>query len=204
MEETYSQLGQDVWVLQQYPINNGYYVDIGFNDGIKMNNTYLLELNGWIGLGIDPIAKNYDKRPKTKIYKVPVFSQADLEIDFLVSKYNELSGIQNLINRHRDKIYRSTYEIVKLKTQTINCILTESNAPNFIQYLSLDTEGSEFDILSSINFEKYKFGCITVEHNYAQSQRTKIQNLLCRNGYKLAKEVRFDDWYILDPENNVL
>ena len=53
----YSQLGQDEWVLSLYG-NQGYFVDVGFYDGVVISNTYLLELAGWKGLGIDPFPKN--------------------------------------------------------------------------------------------------------------------------------------------------
>ena len=200
----YSQLGQDLWVLERYPISDGYFIDIGFNDGIKINNTYLLELNGWKGIGIDPLAKNFENRPNTTIYKVPVFLEPDQEIDFVISDFEdkEFSGIKNSLNKHKDKIYKNKYEIVKLKTQTIQNILQIEDAPKFIHYLSIDTEGSELNILQTINFENYQFGCITIEHNYVEPQRTEIKNLLYSKGYTLAKSVKWDDWYILDSETN--
>jgi hypothetical protein len=75
-------------------------------------------------------------------------------------------------------------------------LLRKYNAPKHIDYLSIDTEGSEYDILSEFDFNEYSFGIITVEHNYT-SQRDKIFNLLLQNGYKRKHEKHslFDDWY---------
>ena len=60
----------------------------------------------------------------------------------------------------------------------MNDILDNSNAPNFIDYLSIDTEGSEYDILKTVIFDKYIFGFINIEHNYEEPIRTNIKELL--------------------------
>ena len=64
--------------------------------------------------------------------------------------------------------------------------------------MSVDTEGSEFDILKSLDFKKRKIKIITVEHNYHKNRR-KINYLLEKNGYlRVHKDFsKFDDWYIL-------
>ena len=68
-----------------------------------------------------------------------------------------------------------------------------------IDYLSIDTEGSEYEILKTIDFNLYKFKIITVEHNYTQN-RQKIYKLLTQNMYKriLTHISRWDDFYILE------
>ena len=68
-----------------------------------------------------------------------------------------------------------------------------------IDYLSIDTEGSEFEILNSFDFSKFKFRIITCEHNYTP-MREKIFELLTKNGYtRVFKEISFnDDWYVSD------
>ena len=73
------------------------------------------------------------------------------------------------------------------------------SAPKIIDYLSIDTEGSEYEILKKFNFDKYIFSVITCEHNFTEN-RKKIFNLLTSKGYKrIFKDIsRFDDWYIYD------
>lgn len=193
--KSYSQLGQDVWVLNKMPIKNGYFVDIGFNDGVQINNTYLLELNGWTGIGIDPLAKNYELRPNTTIYKEAVYTKPnDKELDFV--KHGSLSGFVDFINHHKNILTSQDSEFIKIKTKTLSEILTIANSPNFIHYISLDTEGSEYSILESFPFDKYSFGCLTVEHNYIQPNRKNIQKLLESRGYKLEQQLKWDDCYI--------
>jgi len=64
-----------------------------------------------------------------------------------------------------------------------------------LHYLSLDTEGSELEILKSVDFQKYIFGLIDVEHNYVEPRRSQIKNLLTSNGYIYIRENRWDDCY---------
>ena len=57
------------------------------------------------------------------------------------------------------------------------------NAPKNIDYLSIDTEGSEYEILKTFDFDKYNSKVITCEHNYTPA-RNKIYSLLSANGYQ--------------------
>jgi hypothetical protein len=91
----------------------------------------------------------------------------------------------------------------KYKVQTISLLdlLKKYQAPKFIDYLSIDTEGSEFEILNAFNFNEYTFGIITVEHNFT-FRRDMIYELLSKNGYVRKHEdiSNVDDWYVKVPE----
>ena len=69
--------------------------------------------------------------------------------------------------------------------------------PKKIDYMSIDTEGSEFEILNSFDFNEYDIKVITCEHNYTE-MREKIYALLSKNGYirKHSEYSMFDDWYV--------
>ena len=75
-------------------------------------------------------------------------------------------------------------------------MLKEHSAPLEIDYLSIDTEGSEYEILKNFDFEKYSFKVITVEHNNTVNE-TLINQLLEKNGYKrqLDEISQFESWY---------
>jgi len=77
-------------------------------------------------------------------------------------------------------------------------ILEEFNAPNKIDFLSLDVEGVEFNILKTFPFDKYMFHYMCVEHNEGYDgveNRNKIRNLLISKGYNLIKKAEIDDFY---------
>ena len=71
------------------------------------------------------------------------------------------------------------------------------NIPEDIDYLSIDTEGSEYEIINFLDFNKYNISIITIEHNYTPN-REKINSLLIENNYIRVLEdySKVDDWYI--------
>ena len=80
-----------------------------------------------------------------------------------------------------------------------NDLLEKFNAPINFDYLSIDTEGNEYQILETFDFTKYQPKIITCEHNY-RTEREKISNLLIKNGYKKfqSKFTKYDDLFIID------
>ena len=74
-------------------------------------------------------------------------------------------------------------------------MLIKCNAPRFIDYLSLDTEGSEYEILKALDFDKYTIGLIDVEHNFVEPRRSQIKELLISKGYVYLRENHADDMY---------
>ena len=75
-------------------------------------------------------------------------------------------------------------------------MLESNNAPNFIDYLSLDTEGSEYEILRTLDFNKYKFGYINVENNFTEPKRSLVKDLLINNYYSFFGINNVDDIYV--------
>jgi len=86
----------------------------------------------------------------------------------------------------------------EVKTISLNDLLKKYSAPNLIDYLSIDTEGSEFEILNAFDFDTYSIKIITCEHNYSDN-REKIFKLLTSKGYerKYVEVSDFEDWYVL-------
>ena len=82
----------------------------------------------------------------------------------------------------------------------MNSVFKQHLKNNLLDYLSVDTEGSEYEILKDLNFELYSPKIITVEHNYDKQKRNNIYNLLVSKKYKrVFKSLsRFEDWYILN------
>jgi hypothetical protein len=72
-----------------------------------------------------------------------------------------------------------------------------------IDFVSLDTEGSEYDILQSIDFSRYSFGLMAIEHNYVDEKRKLIYNMLKGMGY-CRFSAKFDDWYYHPVYLNIL
>jgi hypothetical protein len=78
-------------------------------------------------------------------------------------------------------------------------LLRENQAPKVIDYLSIDTEGSELEILQRFNFNEYIFNFITIEHNY-RVERIALRDLLTQHGYIqiLSQFSRYEDWFLFE------
>lgn len=191
-----SELGQDAWVLSNFT-KPGFFLDVGSGDGVIASNTIGLEKNGWKGICIDAFPRNYEGR--TAIVETACVSHcAGMEIKFLKSHFQEgLSGIiDNISDYNKMFITTRPHEFIKMKTLLLSDILEKHDAPKYIEYLNMDIEGGEYDVLRTFPFDKYSFGAITIEHNFHEPSRTLIREILENNGYKFVKAVKYDDWYI--------
>ena len=152
----------------------------------------------WKGICCEPIPKNFEKlvknRPNSICINEAVYNSSGLILTFDISEQDLLSGIAEHIDAHKSIVDKNKTSI-KVKTISLLDVLDNSNAPQFIEYMSLDTEGSEFEILKNFDFNKYTFGLIDVEHNYIEPRRTNIKNLLILNGYIYIGQNDFDDMY---------
>jgi len=202
LDESQSQLRQDLMVLAQTNYKSGgYFVEFGATNGILLSNSYLLEQKyGWSGILAEPgriweseLRRN---RPNAIISTSCVWDLSNQMRTFIENQDAELSTVSLF---HKKKSNRLRYGIAnsfKVKTVSLMDLLVENKAPQYIDYLSIDTEGSEFRILQSFDFSKFSFGIITVEHNYGVD-RENIYNLLSNAGYVRCFEdvSKWDDWY---------
>ena len=128
-----------------------------------------------------------------------VFSESNKYIKFKESNYNKaLSTIASFSDLDIHSKLRQDSLIYNVRTISIDDLLKKYNCPKRFDYLSIDTEGSEFEILKTLNFKKFYPKIITVEHNFDKKNRKKIFNLLKKNNYKLTfKNISsIEDWYI--------
>ena len=183
---SYSQLGQDLEVLKFYnKKKSGFFIEIGASDGIENSNTYLLEnCYGWKGICVEPIPYRFESlcknRPNSFCCDKAVCKESNQELAFYIANDGDgHSGIRDYLDCHKKGVDANKTEII-VTTISFNDLLEKNNAPNFIDYLSLDTEGSELEILKSVDLQKYTFGLIDVEHNYVEPRRTQIRDLLVR------------------------
>lgn len=202
--ESQSQLGQDLLVLSQLDFKKrGYFVEFGATDGITLSNSYLLEKKfGWQGILSEPAKKwhgNLIENRSAHISFDCVWKESEKEISFNETLTGEFSTIDEFSASDIHASSRKQGRIYNVKTISLNDLLDQYNAPKTIDYLSIDTEGSEFEILNSFDFNQYKFRVITCEHNYSP-YREKIFSLLTKNKYKKIHEdiSKFDDWYVFD------
>jgi FkbM family methyltransferase len=196
------QLFADLFALIQLGRKrDGFFVEIGVGDGEYLSNTWILEKKyGWRGILAEPnrtFCESIRKARTAVLDDRAVWQASGEQLAFVdVDSMRELSTLQAF--QHSDSYARegATYTV---GTVTLNELLATHGAPRDIDFVSLDTEGSEWDILRVFDFEKYRVRVFAIEHNYSMDKLEKISALLAAHGYDRAcpRYARFDAWYVL-------
>lgn len=199
---SYSQVQQDIVCLMlNENLQGGYFVEFGAAGGISGSNTFLLESKyNWTGIVAEPAQiykSELDKNRRCKIDNRCVFGESGHSVEFLETKNSMLSTIVgyesgDLLAKDRKK--RKRYRV---ETVSLNDLLEDHGAPNHINYLSVDTEGTELEILKSLNFDKYSFTFMSIEHNI-QKREILIEEFLSQLGYRriLRNFSQMDSWFV--------
>lgn len=204
-DKSVSQHLQDIWVLFETDSKrNGFFVEFGATDGKTISNTLLLERDfGWTGILAEPNPTYHKElatnRPNAFVSHKCVFTKTGESVDFLCVAAPDISTIAGFGQDDEHAASRQNNRAISVETITLLDLLTEHDAPTHVDYLSIDTEGSEFDILKAFfeSNDKYTIDTITVEHNWVEETRTKLYDLLTANGYerKYSEYSKCDDFY---------
>lgn len=203
-----AQLEQDLfvaWTIQKASEMNipqsKFFVEFGATNGYKLSNTFFLEkyLN-WDGILAEPAKSWHDElmtTRKCRIDKRCVFTKTGEIVDFTITKDKEFATISKFELSDSHSQLRINGEKLEVETVSLQDLLKQNHAPRNIGYLSIDTEGSEYEILKNFDFSSYEFSVITIEHNFTP-KRVLIYKLLSSNGYARVLEhvSDQDDWYV--------
>lgn len=201
-----SQLGQDLIALALAKFKRGgYFVEFGATDGKTLSNTWILEKHfGWQGILVEPGKVWHPQLIQNRNCNLDhrcVWKSSNAEILFSEAAISELSTISNFVECDEHATSRSNSKTYEVATITLQDLLDFHGAPKVIDYLSIDTEGSEYEILKAYSFKDRKISFISCEHNHTL-HRYKIYNLLSKKGYKRILQTfsQFDDWYVLEEQ----
>jgi FkbM family methyltransferase len=204
-----SQLGQDLLALIGSGAKKpGFFVEFGSADGVALSNSYLLEKElGWSGILCEPSRSWHEDLKRNRSCTIEfrcVYSRTGEQIGFSENYIGELSGITEFTGDDHHGLINRTTDSYQVETISLLDLLRKHNAPKHVDFLSVDTEGSEFEILNAFDFSHYTFGAICVEHNYLEN-RPKVKQLLLANGYRqVYPELSdFDDWFVLATNQNI-
>jgi len=193
-----AQFSQDLWALwESGGKRGGYFVEFGAANGKNLSNTYFLEKHmDWTGIVAEPnpdFAASVSQNRSCIVSHKCVYSRSHEQVEFLT--HGTSSRIASI--DPNDGWDRRGGKVVNVETISLNDLLTEATAPRDIDFLSIDTEGSEFEILSHFDFGAWNVRAIAVEHNNTKG-RGMIFDLLTRNGYRRKwPEIGYvDDWYV--------
>tara|TARA_B100001250_G_scaffold146947_1_gene125813 strand:+ start:2364 stop:3182 length:819 start_codon:yes stop_codon:yes gene_type:complete len=204
-----SQLYQDIFA--SFIVGDKFdktFLEFGATDGFEYSNSYMLEnLLSWNGVLSEPSPQWHDSlkknRIKSKIITKCIWTKSDEKLDFFVSDVGVLSTIKDFIESDKSSVPANTKKrvekgkIVSVETISLNDVVINYFNGKAPSYISIDTEGSEYEILKSFRFDHYRPKVFTIEHNFTNDQ-IKIDDLMMSNNYvRLFKNLtEFDGWYV--------
>jgi|APSaa5957512535_1039671.scaffolds.fasta_scaffold116676_1 FkbM family methyltransferase len=179
-KKSYSQEGEDM-ILQRLfeKQKTGFYVDVGAHHPRRFSNTYFFYKKGWCGINIDAMPNSMKRFNRSRPRDINI-EKAISENEKILKYYgfNEpaLNGFSKKISEERNSKNGYSIEFTKdIKTCTLENIL-DNNLPENqeIDFLTIDVEGLDFEVLKSNNFEKYRPKVILVE--LLKSSLSNIEN----------------------------
>jgi FkbM family methyltransferase len=191
---SYSQCGEDLivqYIFQLRGITHPSYIDIGANDPYFLNNTAVFYEKGCRGINIEANPLLYQKftiaRPNDINLNIGVGSKED-ELDFFVMTDDTLSSFSKEECDAMVSYGKTLKTIIKIKLDTVSHILEEYFNNQFPDFMTIDVEGMDFQILQSIDFDKYwpKIICVeAAEYSPigAGERREELINYLVGKGY---------------------
>jgi FkbM family methyltransferase len=202
-KQSYSFNGVDLIV--NYIFKNkkeGFYLDIGAQHPISNNNTYILFKRGWKGINIDLDKKNIDlfkiARPDDFNLNYAI-SDSEKEVDLFF--YHESSPINTLSKKVSNFQKANVSQVKKIKTTTLDKVLDEISLQHRIDYMNIDVEGYEEQVLKGFNINKFKPYVISIEYldlemNKLELTNNDINNLLNSNLYQffIKNNYYFVNW----------
>lgn len=207
---SYSQHGQDIEVFQHLKhLRGGIFVDIGSSAPIGLSNTYSLYKHyGWKGICVDAnpeyVQSMRQARKDIPVVQAAVSNRNGERLRFATCKM--VGGLEDRFPtvgnstqfNERRKAALDSGECIEVETQTITRILNQHREFNHrdIDYMSIDVEGGELQVLQGINWERYTVKCLSVEHNGNQQ---KLRSFMRHKGYE-SKRLG-GDLFFYKPEN---
>jgi len=202
LKKSYSNWGIDMMADSFFTNrNNGVYIDVGCHHAFLNNNTYPLYKRGWNGINIDidfnsVDSFNFFRRNDSNIQIAASFKKGETDLFF----YHNRSAINTLSKEHGS----NAKEIRSIKTDTLNNIINNSKfKEKKINFLSIDVEGFELNVLKGFDFKKYRPELVVIEfiqphikefffQKIENIQNSELYTFMMRQDYKFINWIHDD------------
>lgn len=214
----YSLNSLDQKIEKYLDFDEGYFIELGANNGIKQSNTLYFEVNrNWQGILIEPVLHNFMKckhyRSSQNYYSCSACVSFEYKkpfvnliyADLMTTPINVESDIESphnhtnscLENRYMDKEHCLVEFMAP--AETLDAILKNANAPKIIDLLSLDVEGGELEVLRGVDLDKYQINNILCEVR----DISKVEEYLSTYGYSLKEKLSKHDYFFSYEKNKI-
>jgi FkbM family methyltransferase len=178
----------------------GFFLDIGAHDGKTYSNTLVFEQLGWRGVCMEPLPELFAQLKENRrcdCYREALSDTSAPAADFIrAAGVDTLSGLESkMAPTHKDWIAREKGQVERITVKSITFPELMARYPEIstIDFLSLDVEGAEMDILRTIDFERYRFGLITVECiDEIPGEGERLRAFMAAKGYGVLLDLGLD------------
>ena len=201
-----SQNNMETYLGMVFGDRQGTFLEIGAWDGQIISQTAWFEKNkGWKGLCVDPFPRNFEKRT-CKVCSMAISKDGQPREFVKVTidrRYggdvSYFSGFRDSLTEHWDLIHdHCDYTIVTVPTITMASLYKTYKLPSHIDFLSVDVEGAEAEVLMNIDWTIWSYGMICFENNLNEQLRLGIDAMLRAHGYIPYMQLRIDSIYVND------
>lgn len=192
MNHSFSQEGEDQ-ILSQffYGVNKGFYIDIGAHHPIKYSNTYKFYLNGWRGINIDAMPGSMSEFNKIRPEDINLemgISNSVVYLEYFMFEHSGLNTFsKDMAFLQIQNGYKPTQSIEILTNNLEEVLRRYLPVGNIIDFLSLDVEGFELEVLKSNNWTDFRPKIILVE-SLRMSNKELFDNFFSLNNYGLIAQ----------------
>ena len=198
-KKTYSMDGEDIFINNYFKKNTGFYVDVGAYHPLELSNTCLLYKRGWNGVNIDINSLSIDYfnyiRPDDTNINIAAADKKSIKTIYYQKKKSPLNTLNfKLASKHFSKNFKKK----KIKSETLTSIIDKTKFNGIkINFLNIDAEGNDLEVLKGLNFKRYKPKLICVEmvdiFNPSKKviKKDKIYKFLIQKKYKLVWSAHF-------------
>lgn len=203
----FGQKGDDFLIWSLFPDEPfGFFVDVGAFDGVHLSNSYSFELQGWSGICVEAHPEYFSvlqkNRPRSHNIHAACIGDSTLrEVEFLSEPLGLLSGIEAHKTKNMERRYEARgmrfpgWQKISVPAITLTEVLERAAAPKEISFLSVDVEGTEYDVLKGLDFSRFTFRLIITESNSA-ADGNLITDFLSGLGYFPARTIGGNTFFV--------
>lgn len=172
-------------------VERGYFVEVGANQAEALSQTFDLEKRGWSGVLIEPqprLADDLRRRRSAKVFAEACSSRRNSGSRMRLHLAGPNSSFDPRLNLAEVK----PHDVIDVPVRTLDEILIEAGAP-LIDFISIDVEGHELDVLDGFDLARWRPGLILIEDLLLHLQ---LHRVLVRRGYRWLRRTGINNWYV--------